>query len=1447
MTAPTLSGFAPSVTLAENTVNATPQVIDSSVVFTDPDNDYNGGTLVVSGLLAEDRVSVLSGLVISLSGGVVYYDADGAGGDAAVAIGTATGGVGTAFTVTFNASATAAMIDLLIENLTYANVSNAPTASRALRINVTDAAGGDLGVRAASFTEHTGAANPFNGIDLGLNTAASFADLDGDGDMDAVIGEYGGRLFYFENTGTTSVPVFTQRSGAANPLNGLDVGFWSNPTFADLDADGDLDAVVGEYGGALLYFQNTGTASAPVFVQRTGAANPFNGVDVSFNSTPTFVDMDADGDLDAVVGEYFGSLLYFENTGTASAPVFIQRTGAANPFNGVDAGYRSDPTFADIDGDGDLDAVVGEENGVPLYFENTGTTAAPLFVQRTGVANPFSTVSVIGRNTPALADLDGDGDLDVLTGEVLGRLQYFENIPVSGQPITVTVTAQNDASTATGLPSDVTVTADVGSDLNLSAITLADADTTGAITVVLTASAGTMTAASRDGVNVSNSGTGAITLTGTVSAIDTFLNTASAVQYTGATNASGDNAATLTITADDGAGAVTLGVVNIDINDAPTLTGLASSVTVNENTVNRTPQLLDSNVTVADAEGNFNGGTLTVTGLLAEDRVSIASGAVVSLSGGTVYYDADGAGAGSPVAIGTATGGSGSAFTVTFNGAATTAMIEAVIETLTYGNVSDTPTASRTLRINVTDAAGADMLSPVVFSQQDGSNPFSGVSFGSRAAATFGDLDGDGDLDAIVGVPFDGLQYFKNTGTAQAPVFVQQSGVDVPFGNISGDQALAPVLVDLDADGDLDLVVGVNDGTIRYQENTGTAGAAVFTERSGAANPFAAIDESWRNSPSFGDVDGDGDLDLVIGEAYGEILNYFENTGAAGAPVFVQRTGAANPFNGLNVGGNSNPFLVDIDGDGDLDAVVGQSNGSLTFLENTGSAAAPTYVARSGAANPFDGVTVGSETMPTFADLDGDGDLDALIGNYYSYYGGPAQLWFFRNQTGTNPSITVTVTPEAEVDPIIGGGTADSLTGTGAADTIDGGAGDDVLDGGAGDDILIGGIGSDRLKGGAGADAMSGGTGDDTYVVDNAGDTTNEAGGDGVDLVWSAVSWTLGAGFENATLAAPGGAINATGNSLDNLLLGNSFANVLSGLDGNDTLIGDGGADTLNGGDGADSLDGGGQNDTLNGGAGIDTLAGGIGNDALDGGTGADAMTGGAGNDSYVVDDAGDTVTELAGGGTDSVSASVAWTLTDNVESLTLTGSGDIAGTGNALRNTITGNSGANVLHGGGEIDTLNGGDGADTLYGDAGGDVLSGQNGDDFLYGGAGEDSLTGGAGADTFAFSALDMRRSSLGQAAEKDKILDLSFAANDRIDLSAIDANTGLDGDQAFSFVSKFTKLAGQAVMTLSGGITTLQLDVDGDGKADLMIAITGNVTATTANLYTGGGDVNGGWVL
>jgi len=284
----------------------------------------------------------------------------------------------------------------------------------------------------STFKAQSGAANPFNGIDVGDNSKPVLADLDKDGDLDVVIGEYAGNVNYYKNTGTASAPVFQQQTSGANPFNGVDLGhlFYagnSAPALGDLDGDGDLDAVFGESDGTLNYYKNTGSSAAPAYSGQSGSANPFDNRDVGSLSTPTLIDLDNDGDLDAVIGEGDGNLNYYENTGTKSAPTFVSRTGAANPFNGIDVGTESTISFGDVDGDGDLDAVVGEDNGSLKYYENTGSESTPKFEARTGADNPFDGIDVGDHSAPTLADLDGDGDWDLVVGESDGTLNYFVN------------------------------------------------------------------------------------------------------------------------------------------------------------------------------------------------------------------------------------------------------------------------------------------------------------------------------------------------------------------------------------------------------------------------------------------------------------------------------------------------------------------------------------------------------------------------------------------------------------------------------------------------------------------------------------------------------------------------------------------------------------------------------------------------------------------------------------------------------------------------------------------------------------------------------------------------------------------------------------------------------------------------------------------------------------
>jgi VCBS repeat-containing protein len=297
------------------------------------------------------------------------------------------------------------------------------------------------------------------------------------------------------------------------------------------------------------------------------------------------------------------------------------------------------------------------------------------------------------------------------------------------------------------------------------------------------------------------------------------------------------------------------------------------------------------------------------------------------------------------------------------------------------------------------------------------------------------------------------------------------------------------------------------------------------------------------------------------------------------------------------------------------------------------------------------------------------------------------------------------------------------INGTTAADTLTGTAARDVIYGLAG---------NDTINGGAGADTMVGGLGNDAYTVDDVGDTVLELAGEGTDTVNASISYTLTDNLENLTLTGSA-AINATGNALNNILNGNTGNNILNGGAGADTMAGGAGNDTYyvdNASDITTEAAGAGtdlviasvnwtlatnfENLTLEGLANINatgntlanTLRGNAGNNLLDGGAGADTMLGGAGDDTYVVDVAGDVITENLNEGTDLVQTGIAYTLGANLENLTLTGSGAISGTGNALANVLVGNTAANTLTGGAGNDTLDGKAGADSLVGGVGSDT---------------------------------------------------------------------------------------------------------------------------------------------
>lgn len=545
--------------------------------------------------------------------------------------------------------------------------------------------------------------NPFSGSDVGRSSSPTFVDVDGDGDLDAVVGNSYGTINYFRNAGTRKKPKFELKTGKQNPFETIGVGSDSKPALVDIDKDGDLDAFIGNNSGTISFFKNTGNKKRPVFVESTG--NPLSTADVGFDSDPTFVDVDGDGDFDAFIGNSYGTINYFKNTGTQKKPKFQEQTNNQNPFNGLDVGRDSSIAFVDIDGDQDFDAVLGSSYNTIQLYQNLGSKQRPQFDPMVSSANPLFGAIVGYSSTPELVDIDGDRDLDFLSGNSAGTIDYLKNIGTTKQAY---------------FTSNPLYGEDVGSS---SAPTFVDLDGDGDLDVFT---------GSSDGL------------------IELFENVGS------------------------------------------------------------------------------------------KKRPSFSQASFVR-------------------------------------------------------------------------------------------NPLS-VDVGSESIPSFVDIDGDKDLDAFIGNRDGIINFFENTGNKNKARFAESS--DNPLEDLDVGDGSAPTFVDIDGDGDFDGFSGNSDGNIIFFKNTGNAKRPEFVEIGGSRNPLNGVDVGSWSKIAFVDADGDRDLDAFIGSVDGTI-RLFERTGTQKAPKFTERTGAKNPFQDWDFGSSAVPAFGDLDGDGTPDALIGESDGTFNFYDNT--------------------------------------------------------------------------------------------------------------------------------------------------------------------------------------------------------------------------------------------------------------------------------------------------------------------------------------------------------------------------------------------------------------------------------------------------------------------------------------------------------------------------------
>jgi hypothetical protein len=688
-------------------------------------------------------------------------------------------------------------------------------------------------------------------------SAPVFCDIDNDNDPDLFVGDYNGRISFFRNDGSASAPAYGLADTAYNRI--LVRGGYARPAFADLDGDGDQDMLTGCYYGTIYFYRNTGTAAAPVWVT---ADSNYNSIDAGYNSAPVLADLDGDSDFDLLVGGSTGLLAYYRNDGTALSP---QWTTVSTAYNAIDVGEYSVPTLCDVDHDNDPDLFVGRYSGYLSFYRNDGTALSPAW---TLLDSQYFAIDIGSYSSPALADIDGDNDPDLLLGESAGNINLYRN---QGTPQAQYFTL---AANYYGM---------VGGRTYYSTPAFCDIDADGDQDLFIGAADGSI----RFYGNSGNAATPAWRL-----AVDTYGGIVAGTNANPAfADIDGDGDQDLFIGKEDG------------------------QISFYRNT----------------------GSAATAAWTLDTARFA---GIDVGTSAAPALCDIDG-------------DGDLDLFTGDY-----------------YGYL-------RSWR-NI-----GTRLSPAWLADTAG---YGGIDVGYNSRPAFCDIDRDGDQDLFLGNGNGSAFFYYNTGTALAPTWVLASQT---VGGISVGSNASPAFCDLDGDNDQDLFVGEYDGSLNVYRNSSAAAALYWGQITGGG--LASIDVGYNSTPCLGDLDGDGDLDLLAGDSYG-YLHFYRNTGTAAAPVWTADTAGYGMF---DAGYRSVPCLADIDGDNDLDLLIGKEDGQLSFYRNDGTALAAAWTLIN---NFYYSIDAGSNSVPCLADLDGDHDLDLLIGNSSGY------LYFYRNRgTRTSP------------------------------------------------------------------------------------------------------------------------------------------------------------------------------------------------------------------------------------------------------------------------------------------------------------------------------------------------------------------------------------------------------------------------------------------------------------
>lgn len=833
-------------------------------------------------------------------------------------------------------------------------------------------------------------------IDVGTHAAPVLVDIDLDGDLDLFVGSGDGRLFFYRNVGNPVLPVFLLVVDSF-----ISRSFGNNivPFFADVDRNRTPDLIVGNQKGEVYLMVNQG-----VRTQRAAFCGDFPAPDApedeeppcrpipqrlvsigpESNAAPAMVDWDQDGDQDLFVGKSDGTIAYYENMGNAfkgdwrlrqkrflaideggyAAPGFLEANddgkpdmligsstekislytykGTGNPLDiwKVNGNWleirrvapdqrRVVVASGDLNGDKDLDLIIGNREGSLVQLENTGTPAEPAW-------NPIKgkVISNVARknSAPWLTDLDGDGDLDLLVGGSDGQIWLFRN---RGGPNGAKFTLETRRLAGINVGNDsIPVTVDIDGD--------GDQD---------------LFVGNRNGLIIfyRNNGTAFVPKFRLVST--RFGNiTVKKNAAPGFFDWNGDKQMDLVVGSREG-------FLILDINkNPPRNTELKAWKQMGEKWRNfkgsgfSTPHFTDLNndgkpdLLLADGQGNiqlwWNRGRAPVP----------KAKAVSKKEDGETQTD----------------------------DSANDVQSASAIAALTP-DTPDTLSSSGLKDLSPLADSGGDQQSAVsaILSKPKRttgpidpllkliSTKFAGVQVSGRSAPTFGDIDGDGDLDLVVGGGKGALELYRNVGDKTKPVWNLETKKLAGF---DGGGNPSPLLVDLDGDQRVDLIVGTENGHLLFYKNTGQSHEEPFSLVKGA---LAGINVRRNAVPTLARVNGDALTDLIVGNLAGTLVVYLR----VGNPQSLNFKLENRRFLGVDVGISSTPFAGDIDRDKAPDLLIGSDQGKIALFTRGKGRQRPNAAGWSQGKSFFKSLKFPLASRPVLADLDGDGDMDLFSGS----------------------------------------------------------------------------------------------------------------------------------------------------------------------------------------------------------------------------------------------------------------------------------------------------------------------------------------------------------------------------------------------------------------------------------------------------------------------------------